>query len=62
LIPKAALAYTTTGANYLRVTLTMRDVGPMYKFLWYDDTHINGADENQTGSLAKAIMTEVYAV
>lgn len=62
LIPKAALAYTTTGANYLRVTLTMRDVGPMYKFLWYDDTHINGVDENQTGSLAKAIMTEVYAV
>lgn len=62
LIPKAALAYTTTGANYLRVTLTMRDVGPMYKFLWYDDTHINGTDENQTGSLAKAIMTEVYAV
>lgn len=62
LIPKAALAYTTTGANYLRVTLTMRDVGPMYKFLWYDDTHIDGTDENQTGSLAKAIMTEVYAV
>ncbi|WP_427883863.1 phage tail protein [Lacticaseibacillus paracasei] len=62
LLPKAALIYNTTGANYLRVTFTMKDVGTIFKVLWYDDTHIVGSDENKGGSLAKAVMTEVYAV
>lgn len=62
LIPKAALIYNTTGANYLRVTFTMKDVGTIFKVIWYDDTHIIGADENKGGSLAQAVMTEVYAV
>ncbi|MEN2316263.1 phage tail protein [Lacticaseibacillus paracasei] len=62
LLPKAALIYNTTGANYLRVTFTMKDVGTIFKVLWYDDTHIIGSDENKGGSLAKAVMTEVYAV
>ena len=62
LIPKAALIYNTTGANYLRVTITMREVGTTYKLLFYDDTHIVGNDENATGYPAKAVMTEVYAV
>lgn len=62
LIPKAALIYNTTGANYLRVTLTMKEVGTTYKLLFYDDTHIVGNDENATGYPAKAAMTEVYAV
>ena len=62
LLPKAALIYNTTGANYLRVTFTMKDVGTIFKVLWYDDTHIVGTAENNTGSLSKAVMTEVYAV
>ncbi|UWP75577.1 phage tail protein [Lacticaseibacillus paracasei] len=62
LLPKAALIYNTTGANYLRVTFTMKNVGTIFKVLWYDDTHIIGADENKGGSLAQAVMTEVYAV
>ncbi|WBS98782.1 phage tail protein [Lacticaseibacillus paracasei] len=62
LIPKAALIYNTTGANYMRVTLTMKEVGTIYKFFYYDDTHIVGDDENATGYQAKAVMTEVYAV
>lgn len=62
LLPKAALAYNTTGANYLRVTFTMLNVGTISKTLWYDDTHIVGTDENKGGSLAQAVMTEVYAV
>ncbi|MBS5393440.1 MAG: phage tail protein [Lacticaseibacillus rhamnosus] len=62
LIPKAALVYNTTGANYLRVTLTMREVGTTYKLLFYDDRHIVGNGENATGYPAKAVMTEVYAV
>ncbi|EPC57678.1 Putative antifreeze protein, partial [Lacticaseibacillus paracasei subsp. paracasei Lpp14] len=62
LIPKAALIYNTTGANYLRVTFTMKNVGTIFKVIWYDDTHIIGADENKDGSLAQAVMTEVYAV
>lgn len=62
LLPKAALIYNTTGANYLRVTFTMKDVGTIFKVIWYDDTHIIGADENKGGSLAQAVMTEVYAV
>jgi len=62
LLPKAALIYNTTGANYLRVTFTMKDVGTIFKVLWYDDTHIVGSDENKGGSLAKAVMTEIYAV
>lgn len=62
LVPKAALIYNTTGANYMRVTLTMKEVGTIYKFFYYDDTHIVGDDENSTGYQAKAIMTEVYAV
>ncbi|KAB1963521.1 phage tail protein [Lacticaseibacillus paracasei] len=62
LLPKAALIYNTTGANYLRVTFTMKDVGTIFKVLWYDDTHIIGSDENKGGSLAQAVMTEVYAV
>lgn len=62
LLPKAALIYNTTGANYLRVTFTMKDVGTIFKVLWYDDTHIIGTAENNTGSLSKAVMTEVYAV
>lgn len=62
LLPKAALIYNTTGANYLRVTFTMKNVGTIFKVLWYDDTHIVGADENKGGSLAQAVMTEVYAV
>ena len=62
LIPKAALVYNTTGANYLRVTLTMREVGTTYKLLFYDDRHIVGNDENARGYPAKAVMTEVYAV
>ena len=62
LIPKAALIYNTTGANYLRVTFTMKNVGTIFKVIWYDDTHIIGADENKGGSLAQAVMTEVYAV
>lgn len=62
LLPKAALVYNTTGANYLRVTFTMKNVGTIFKVLWYDDTHIVGADENKGGSLAQAVMTEVYAV
>ncbi|MCZ2751442.1 phage tail protein [Lactobacillus paracasei] len=62
LLPKAALIYNTTGANYLRVTFTMKNVGTIFKVIWYDDTHIIGADENKGGSLAQAVMTEVYAV
>lgn len=62
LLPKAALIYNTTGANYLRVTFTMKDVGTIFKVLWYDDTHIVGTAENNTGSLSKAVMTDVYAV
>lgn len=62
LVPKAALIYNTTGANYMRVTLTMKEVGTIYKFFYYDDTHIVGDDENSTGYQAKAVMTEVYAV
>ncbi|WP_270768216.1 collagen-like protein [Lacticaseibacillus rhamnosus] len=62
LIPKAALVYNTTGANYLRVTLTMNEVGTTYKLLFYDDRHIVGNDENARGYPAKAVMTEVYAV
>ncbi|RXT17743.1 phage tail protein [Lacticaseibacillus chiayiensis] len=62
LLPKAALAYNTTGANYLRVTFTMLNVGTISKTLWYDDTHIVGSDENKGGSRAQAVMTEVYAV
>ena len=62
LLPKAALIYNTTGANYLRVTFTMKNVGTIFKVLWYDDTHIIGSDENKGGSLAQAVMTEVYAV
>lgn len=62
MLPKAALIYNTTGANYLRVTFTMKDVGTIFKVLWYDDTHIVGTAENNTGSLSKAVMTEVYAV
>ena len=62
LIPKAALVYNTTGANYLRVTLTMNEVGTTYKLLFYDDRNIVGNDENATGYPAKAVMTEVYAV
>lgn len=62
LLPKAALIYNTTGANYLRVTFTMKNVGTIFKVIWYDDTHIIGADENKSGSLAQAVMTEVYAV
>jgi phage minor structural protein len=62
LLPKAALIYNTTGANYLRVTFTMANVGTIFKVLWYDDTHIIGSDENKGGSLAQAVMTEVYAV
>ncbi|MEN2365375.1 phage tail protein [Lacticaseibacillus paracasei] len=62
LLPKAALIYNTTGANYLRVTFTMKDVGTIFKVLWYDDTHTIGSDENKGGSLAQAVMTEVYAV
>ncbi|WP_253732046.1 phage tail protein, partial [Lacticaseibacillus paracasei] len=62
LLPKAALAYNTTGANYLRVTFTMLNVGTVSKTLWYDDTHIVGSDENKGGSRAQAVMTEVYAV
>ena len=62
LVPKAALIYNTTGANYLRVTLTMKEVGTIYKLFYYDDTHIVGDNENSTGNQAKAIMTEVYAV
>ena len=62
LLPKAALVYNTTGANYLRVTFTMLNVGTISKTLWYDDTHIIGSDENKGGSRAQAVMTEVYAV
>ncbi|MEQ2866386.1 phage tail protein [Lactobacillus paracasei] len=62
LLPKAALIYNTTGANYLRVTFTMKNVGTIFKVIWYDDTHIIGSDENKGGSLAQAVMTEVYAV
>jgi len=62
LIPKAALRYNTTGANWMRVTFTMKAVGTIYKLIWYDDYHIVGTAENNAGNTASAVMTEMYAI